>query len=108
MAHDTARRSITARSCCTTAHIRVQLYLDVYVHRCEILAGLDELKMHSRRRAHGKRMHYQNTPGSAYYVLTHVSRIVSYFHAEELFRLHMTPRTVWYHSHTCFDLACVH
>ena len=76
--------------------------------RCEILAGLDELKMHSRRRAHGKRMHYQNTPGSAYYVLTHVSRIVSYFHAEELFRLHMTPRTVWYHSHTCFDLACVH
>ena len=102
------RRSITARSCCTTACKRVQLYLDVYVHRCEILAGLDELKMHSRRRAHGKRMHYQNTPGSAYYVLTHVSRIVSYFHAEELFRLHMTPRTVWYHSHTCFDLACVH
>ena len=38
-------------------------------------------------------MHYQNKPGSAYFVLTHVSRIVTYFHAEELFRLHMTPRT---------------
>jgi hypothetical protein len=62
--------------------------------RCEVLAGLDELKMHSRRRAFGKRMHYQNKPGSAYYVLTHVSRVVTYFHAEELFRLHMTPRTV--------------
>lgn len=59
----------------------------------DILKSLDELQLHSRRKVGPKRMHYKDGPGSAYYVLTHVSRVVTFFHAEELWRLYMTPRT---------------
>eukprot|EP00966_Prymnesium_polylepis_P137613 3180261-Prymnesium_polylepis.1 len=75
---------------------RVLYVAQQMLHRsgwCEILVSMDELQPHSRRRVGHKRMHYSNKPGSCYFVATHVSRVVTHFHAEELFRLYMTPRT---------------